>query len=230
MAPSDRPSRPLSDQELDRLEVFCEGENEFGWEPMPFDMLQGFLCGVASAAEEVSAEDWLPWVFGIDPWPDPRPEALAWFDLAQRYYRMQIAALESREDAELVFYDEHPTTPNRFTLWTVGFLDGLIVESEPLESLGDTEEVDELLFPLRVLAEALEDEERKKFEAKHWAKLVAECEQELWPAVVATYRYGNALRGRPATVRRETPKTGRNDRCPCGSGKKFKNCCGKAAN
>ena len=31
------------------------------------------------------------------------------------------------------------------------------------------------------------------------------------------------------TFRRETPKVGRNDPCPCGSGKKFKKCCGKAA-
>ena len=31
------------------------------------------------------------------------------------------------------------------------------------------------------------------------------------------------------TVRREEPKVGRNDPCPCGSGKKYKNCCGKNA-
>ncbi len=29
------------------------------------------------------------------------------------------------------------------------------------------------------------------------------------------------------TVRRDQPKIGRNDPCPCGSGKKYKNCCGK---
>jgi preprotein translocase subunit SecA len=29
------------------------------------------------------------------------------------------------------------------------------------------------------------------------------------------------------TVRREAPKVGRNDPCPCGSGKKYKHCCGK---
>jgi len=29
------------------------------------------------------------------------------------------------------------------------------------------------------------------------------------------------------TVRREEPKVGRNDPCPCGSGKKHKKCCGK---
>ncbi len=32
---------------------------------------------------------------------------------------------------------------------------------------------------------------------------------------------------KPVTVRREEPKVGRNDDCPCGSGKKYKNCCGK---
>jgi preprotein translocase subunit SecA len=32
-----------------------------------------------------------------------------------------------------------------------------------------------------------------------------------------------------APVRREVPKVGRNEPCPCGSGKKFKNCCGRVA-
>ena len=31
----------------------------------------------------------------------------------------------------------------------------------------------------------------------------------------------------PETYRRDMPKIGRNDPCPCGSGKKYKNCCGK---
>ncbi len=28
------------------------------------------------------------------------------------------------------------------------------------------------------------------------------------------------------TIRKKTPKVGRNDPCPCGSGKKYKKCCG----
>jgi preprotein translocase subunit SecA len=32
---------------------------------------------------------------------------------------------------------------------------------------------------------------------------------------------------RPETVRREGKKIGRNAPCPCGSGKKYKKCCGK---
>ena len=38
---------------------------------------------------------------------------------------------------------------------------------------------------------------------------------------------GQQIAGPP--VKRETPKVGRNDPCPCGNGKKYKNCCGKAA-
>jgi SEC-C motif domain protein len=33
----------------------------------------------------------------------------------------------------------------------------------------------------------------------------------------------------PETVVREGPKVGRNDPCPCGSGKKYKKCCGAAS-
>ena len=39
------------------------------------------------------------------------------------------------------------------------------------------------------------------------------------------YVEGNVYAKQP--VRRETPKIGRNDPCPCGSGKKYKKCCCK---
>ncbi len=34
---------------------------------------------------------------------------------------------------------------------------------------------------------------------------------------------------RVQTIRRDVPRVGRNDPCPCGSGKKYKKCCGKSA-
>jgi preprotein translocase subunit SecA len=40
---------------------------------------------------------------------------------------------------------------------------------------------------------------------------------------------GNEVTLDLAPVRREMPKVGRNEPCPCGSGKKFKNCCGRTA-
>ena len=38
---------------------------------------------------------------------------------------------------------------------------------------------------------------------------------------------GNRAASKPQTVRREEPKVGRNEPCPCGSGKKYKQCHGK---
>ena len=35
--------------------------------------------------------------------------------------------------------------------------------------------------------------------------------------------------GKPETIRREGKKVGRNAPCPCGSGKKYKKCCGAKA-
>jgi preprotein translocase subunit SecA len=40
---------------------------------------------------------------------------------------------------------------------------------------------------------------------------------------------GSELKLDLAPVRRDTPKVGRNEPCPCGSGKKYKNCCGRVA-
>ena len=41
--------------------------------------------------------------------------------------------------------------------------------------------------------------------------------------------YAGLLQQKGQTIRRETPKVGRNDPCPCGSGKKYKKCCGAKA-
>ncbi|NCD26044.1 MAG: preprotein translocase subunit SecA, partial [Deltaproteobacteria bacterium] len=40
---------------------------------------------------------------------------------------------------------------------------------------------------------------------------------------------GESEAAKPDTVRRADPKIGRNDLCPCGSGQKYKKCCGKNA-
>jgi SEC-C motif-containing protein len=40
--------------------------------------------------------------------------------------------------------------------------------------------------------------------------------------------YMDGAAPKPQTLRHEQPKVGRNDPCPCGSGKKYKKCCGAA--
>ena len=43
------------------------------------------------------------------------------------------------------------------------------------------------------------------------------------------WAYDGVVPAEGHTVRREAPKIGRNDPCPCGSGKKYKKCCGAVA-
>jgi SEC-C motif-containing protein len=39
--------------------------------------------------------------------------------------------------------------------------------------------------------------------------------------------FARTVRSGPAPVKSTAPKVGRNEPCPCGSGKKFKHCCGR---
>jgi SEC-C motif-containing protein len=43
--------------------------------------------------------------------------------------------------------------------------------------------------------------------------------------VEGVWKYVDGTNQQP--IRRQSPKVGRNDPCPCGSGKKYKKCCGK---
>lgn len=54
----------------------------------------------------------------------------------------------------------------------------------------------------------------------HYEIALFEREEGAW-------RYAGMVEPENRTVRRESPKIGRNDPCPCGSGKKHKKCCGK---
>jgi uncharacterized protein len=77
-----------------------------------------------------------------------------------------------------------------------------------------------------VLAGELPEKEKRRFRPAQWRDLVKSCEDTIGDAIVEVREYWMALRNPPQTVRRESPKIGRNDPCPCGSGKKFKQCCG----
>lgn len=50
-------------------------------------------------------------------------------------------------------------------------------------------------------------------------------EQAFFRKVEGNWFYVEGMVEGQGTYRRETPKVGRNELCPCGSGKKFKKCC-----
>ena len=69
-----------------------------------------------------------------------------------------------------------------------------------------------------------------EFEATYTQKGIRDVHHEVagFRKVDGKWLYTEGLL-RPTTVVREGRKIGRNEPCPCGSGKKFKNCCGKNA-
>ena len=59
-------------------------------------------------------------------------------------------------------------------------------------------------------------------EANSMSNQARESRQQATNTAMKSGRQGSSV-----TVVRTTPKIGRNDPCPCGSGKKYKNCCGR---
>ena len=81
---------------------------------------------------------------------------------------------------------------------------------------------------IRLWLWAIYDEERNGEIILHLTeKELAQLESELPHVLLDIYWYWQAIINKPQTVRREGDKTGRNDPCPCGSGKKYKACCNK---
>jgi uncharacterized protein len=88
------------------------------------------------------------------------------------------------------------------------------------------------LDPLRILgADEITAEEEKLTETPAQRE---ELTKKITESVAAIYHYWmpyrKAVQERlvATTITRDQPKIGRNDPCPCGSGKKFKKCCGAA--
>ncbi|HYC00222.1 MAG TPA: YchJ family protein [Candidatus Limnocylindrales bacterium] len=57
----------------------------------------------------------------------------------------------------------------------------------------------------------------------------AHHERSVFTRLDGKWRFHEGAAPEPATVRRDAPKVGRNDPCPCGSGRKYKKCCERAA-
>jgi uncharacterized protein len=75
------------------------------------------------------------------------------------------------------------------------------------------------------------DEEREvvaTLDREHPLATLDDAMEELVVTVADLHDLTRETRYRVDTIKRETPKVGRNDPCPCGSGKKFKQCHGAA--
>lgn len=223
----------MTEKELDRLEDLLASD-VFKSEAMTLDMLQGFLCAVISGPEPIPPSVWLPEALGDSPEYASAEQAQEVIDLLMKFYNSIATALANREDFDLILYglEENPEELD-YVPWCDGYVYGSqIGEANWFEAAGEyAEDLSEKMEIFFLLNGLLKEDALKHKEpwlsAKEEARRMA-LAQEAFPSTIgAIYQFWQAQRNVPNPVRRESDKVGRNDPCPCGSGKKFKQCCGK---
>lgn len=134
----------------------------------------------------------------------------------------------------LPILDEDETGVARANDWAQGFIKGTHLRFGPWQEIANDESRGGLFVPIWALAyEHAEDPTLRPY-----AEPMSEerREQLLVSMMAATKHFYEIFKERRALGRsqssgmpyyRTEPKVGRNDRCPCGSGKKYKHCCGR---
>jgi uncharacterized protein len=105
--------------------------------------------------------------------------------------------------------------------WCEGFLRGLILWGEMPP--GDMKQLEHCMYPIRYFGT---DEGFDALQTMDISE-IQELQQSIQPRLEELYRhFSRPQEFANATFVRASPKVGRNQPCPCGSGKKYKKCCG----
>lgn len=223
---------PLSEDELDEFLMSDQTSDE----TMVLETLDGYLTALAIGPVTVMPSVWLPGVWG--PAEEDAPEfetteeAERIIGLIFRHMNDIIYGLDQDIDSHGILIGSRPDPVTRRNypdgeMWAYGFMKGVALCRGEWEPAFNDPAASEALRPIRLLyGEDLTDEETLLTRTVQQRGVLSE---HLYGSLAVLYRfwlpYRRATQGRD-TVRRAAPKVGRNDPCPCGSGKKFKHCCG----
>lgn len=103
-----------------------------------------------------------------------------------------------------------------------GFLDGInesLVEANPIETMDEDTHVNLIYDKEKLYKNMVDAKADWLYDLPQWNAIFDE----------ETKKTLYLEQKKSGTVRREGKKVGRNDPCPCGSGKKYKQCCGRNA-
>lgn len=243
-------ARPMTDDEIDRLAAMLDryGDPDNG---MNLEALDGYLSALVVGPARVEPDEYLPGIWGGEPAfesPAARKQTLALIDRLHSHvvWRVQqpLPEDESPDDPRLLpmvglpdggddAAPDDPTMglPADFPLaaaWAMGFGEGAALRAdawdiwcERHEQIAD--DFDRIAELTLVDAEQLQELDADDAVVPDLAtRLSAMFEL---PAMLQDMFAQRQDDERPAPVRRpDTP--GRNDACPCGSGRKYKKCCG----
>lgn len=209
-----------------------------GEETMLVEELDGFIAGLLVCPDLIKPGEWLPVVWGRDG-ADPQPA----FDnldhvnralgLIMEHYNGVARTLMERPDrySPLFAVDER-NGDVLWELWIEGF--EKVVELRPVawQRLLDTDADTEVAMRgLMTLVDVARGEHRGPSKDRDVLTAAAPDNIARWIVTLNAWRLANytPLQGvhlMPQPSFASTRKTGRNDPCPCGSGKKYKRCCG----
>lgn len=209
-----------------------------------YEELMGFLYAVAACPERVEPDEWLPVVFGgegrleLDGAGDEEAVAAIFtlYNDVDAQMQEDAAALPADcEPLEEPLANFGPAAP--LGRWANGFLLGATWLSESWDALLPEEWDEEFgvcamalsFFANRELADSyLKEVEQERPQTLEY---LAQSVLDVLPEAVQSYaEMGRAIGNAVDEMREEHPakavKIGRNEPCPCGSGKKYKKCCG----
>ncbi len=240
-------ARDLTDAEYAELDELLADAPE-PLEPLDAVMLDGFLCGVIVQPVLIEAAAWLPHVFDLEARPLPDGIDAAWLERCQLLILRRHAALtrslaedgwfdplvlepdEAEPDVPVSEYDiagQLPPISRALMPWVAGFQHAVLCFPDLAEFEDDAAAVALARLYRHLPAETdAEREVVETLEREHPLATLDEAIEDLVYAVADLADLTQAARYHVDTVRREQPKVGRNEPCPCGSGKKYKHCHG----
>jgi uncharacterized protein len=195
--------------------------------------LRIFLTAVVVGPVTLLPSLWMPKVFGgKNPGFKTDADFNEFVRLVMGFYNDVVARFEhDPTHFEPTFYESRGPGKRVFVVdeWCWGFMKGVRLNSAAWKSL--KRERPELLKPMELFGTTAGFRE---LDASGAVAMHRKWSPKITPAVRAIHAYWmpkrradfEAVRA-AGTVRRQGPKVGRNEPCPCGSGRKFKLCCGQ---
>jgi len=222
------PEGTLTEAEYDRLAEFlrnCRGGRE-----MNLEELDGFFAALIAGPELVPPSEYLPEVFGGEMSEtcefDTFDEATEFLGLIMRHWN-SIAAALSRGDVHLPFLMEDEDGVCAGNDWSRGFIRGTGMRQEAWAELLADEEQGGCMVPVLMLYHE-HDEDPDLRPGPIGAKQREEIIVQMAAGLVRAYRYFRQHQHCSRGPHTGAQKVGRNDQCPCGSGKKYKRCCSRS--
>ncbi len=222
--------QPLSDQEFDELDQFLLS-GQCPDDAMTMDTLHGFLTAIVIGPETIPMSEWLPHVWGSVPKQAPefksKKEQERIMRLILRFMNEIAITFEvAPKEFEPLFceHDWEGKTLLDGEAWAYGFWEAMNLRADAWKPIWESD-IAPLMRPIYLLgADEIDEEElRLVDDPEQCQKLAFEIEAN----IQLIHRFWQGRRKSAIeTIKRDAPKVGRNDPCPCGSGKKFKQCCG----